>query len=55
MKVPLGQPTFNQKKLKLKLVKKGKKGTKESKLSLGSWLAVRAANETCTDCWIYLL
>ena len=30
MKVPLGQLTFNKKKTKLKLVKKGKKGTKES-------------------------
>ena len=39
MKVPLGQPTFNQKKTKLKLVKKGKKGTKERKLSLGSWIS----------------
>ena len=39
-KVPLGQPTLNQQKAKLKLVKKGKKGTKESKLSLGSWLAI---------------
>ena len=47
MKVPLGQPTLNQKKTKLKLVKTIKKGTKESKLSLGSWLVVWAANEIC--------
>ena len=44
LKVPLGQLTFNQKKPKLKLVKKGKKGAKESKLSLGSWLAFWEAN-----------
>ena len=52
LKVPLGQPTLNQKKAKLKLLKKVKKGTKESKLSLGSWLAFRAANVMCTNCWI---
>ena len=49
-KVPLGRLTFNQKKAKLKLVTKGKKGTKESKLSLGSWLAFYGANMMCIDC-----
>ena len=44
-KVPLGLLTFNKKKTKLKLVKKGKKGTKESKLSLRSWLAFWEANK----------
>ena len=48
MKVPLGQLAFNQKKTKLKLVKKGKRGTKESKLSLGYWLAFWEANKMCT-------
>ena len=41
-----------EKKLSKKLLKGAnlvlQKGTKESKLSLGSWLAVWAANEICT-------
>ena len=41
-----------KKKLSKKLLKGAnlvlQKGTKESKLSLGSWLAVWAANEICT-------
>ena len=32
-----------------------KKGTKESKLSLGSWISFWAANMMCTDFWICLL
>ena len=52
LRLPLDHPTLTQKKMKLKLAKQVKKGTKESKISLGSWLAVCAANEICTDCWI---
>ena len=39
-----GSAYLISKKMKLKLAKQAKKGTKESKLSLGSWLAVCAAN-----------
>ena len=54
-KSTFGSAYLNSKKMELKLAKQVKKGTKESKLSLGSWLAVCAANEICIDCWIYLL
>ena len=48
LRVPLDQPTLSQKnEVKTSLI--GEKGTKESKLSLGSWIAVCAANEICTD------
>ena len=46
---------LTDKKTKLKLVKKGEKGTKESKLSLGYWLAFWVANMMCNDFWIYIL
>ena len=36
------------KKNEIKMKKNGQKGTKESKLSLGSWLAFWAANTACT-------
>ena len=43
---------ITEKKLSKKLLKGAnlvlQKGTKESKLSLGSWLAVWEANEICT-------
>ena len=44
-KSTFGSAYLNSKKMELKLAKQVKKGTKESKLSLGSWLAVYAANE----------
>ena len=50
--ITFGSAYLKPKKTKLKLVKMEKKGTKESKLSLGSWIVVWAANEMCTDCWI---
>ena len=43
LKVPLGQLTFNQKR-KLKTSQKGKTGTKERRVSLGSWISFWEAN-----------
>ena len=52
LKLPFVQPNLNKKNTKLNLVKTVKKGTKESKLSLGSWIAFGAANFICTHSWI---
>ena len=48
-KSTFGSAYFNSNKTKLKLAKPVKKEPRKASLS---WLAIFAANEICTDCWI---